>query len=116
MQTVVETPRYLKDAKAAGVAEDERWEILSIIASNPTIGDEIKGTGGARKVRFAGRGKGKSGGYRIITFYTGVAIPVFLLALYSKGERANLSAGERNELRRTLGAIAASYGQGARRS
>ncbi|MCX7304421.1 MAG: hypothetical protein NTV73_08780 [Hyphomicrobiales bacterium] len=32
-------------------------------------GDIMPGTGGARKLRFAGRGKGKSGGYRIITFY-----------------------------------------------
>jgi hypothetical protein len=47
----------------------------------------IPGTGGARKVRFAGRGKGKSGGYRVITFYSGPEVPVFLITLFAKGRR-----------------------------
>jgi len=67
------------------------------------------GTGGARKVRFAGRGKGKSGGYRVITFFGGDDIPVFLLNVFSKGERANLSKTERNELRQELTGLANDY-------
>jgi hypothetical protein len=63
------------------------------------------GTGGARKVRFAGRGKGKSGGYRVITFYAAYDIPVFLLDVYSKDAQANLSQAQRNELRKTLTAL-----------
>ncbi len=78
-------------------------------------GDLIQGTGGARKVRFAGRGKGKSGGYRVITFYAGERLPVFLLALYAKGERANLTKAERNELRSTLGSIVETDRKGVRR-
>jgi len=70
MQAVVETPDYLNDAKALGLTEAERDSIVSWIASNPEAGDIIAGTGGARKVRFAGKGKGKSGGYRVITFFT----------------------------------------------
>ena len=66
-------------------------------------------TGGARKVRFAGRGKGKSGGYRVVTYFAGEDIPVFLLALFSKGERENLSKAERNALRKELAGIAADY-------
>ncbi len=67
MQAVVETPNYLSDAKALGLNETERDHIVSWIAANPNAGDVIAGTGGARKVRFAGKGKGKSGGYRVIT-------------------------------------------------
>ena len=48
------------------------------IAANPAAGDVIEGTGGARKVWFAGKGKGKSGGYRVITFFSGTDVPVFL--------------------------------------
>jgi mRNA-degrading endonuclease RelE of RelBE toxin-antitoxin system len=70
MQTVIETSSYLADAKAAPLTEAERDAIVDMIASNPEAGDEITGTGGARKVRVAGRGKGKSGGYRVITFYS----------------------------------------------
>jgi hypothetical protein len=78
-------------------------------------GDLIQGTGGARKVRFAGRGKGKSDGYRVITFYAGGRLPVFLLALYAKGERANLTKAERNELRSILGSIVETYRKGVLR-
>jgi hypothetical protein len=91
MHTVVETSSYLNDAKAAGLSEADRDAVVNMIANNPGAGDEISGTGGARKVRVAGRGKGKSGGYRVITFYSGKDLPVFLLAVYSKGEKANLS-------------------------
>jgi hypothetical protein len=60
-----------------GLTEREREAVVETIANNPAAGDEISGTGGARKVRVAGRGKGKSGGYRVITFYSGKDLPVF---------------------------------------
>src|SRR5260370_33959504 len=103
MHTVVETSFYLEDAKAAGLTEAERDAVVEMIANAPEAGDEISGTGGARKVRIAGRGKGKSGGYRVITFFSGKDLPVFLLAVYCKGEKANLSKAERNELKRIPG-------------
>ena len=115
MHTVIETSSYLADAKAAGLAATDRDAVVEMIASNPQAGDEIGGTGGARKVRVAGRGKGKSGGYRVITFYSGKNVPVFLLALYSKGEKANLSKAERNELKAILGDIVQEYRKGAKR-
>jgi hypothetical protein len=79
--------------------------IVTSIARNPDAGELIPGTGGARKIRFAGRGKGKSGGYRVVTFYAGSDVPVFLLDVYGKGNRANLSKTERNELRGILTAL-----------
>jgi hypothetical protein len=48
------------------MVEDEIDELVDLLAGNPTAGAEISGTGGCRKVRFARRGRGKSGGYRII--------------------------------------------------
>ncbi|MGO9268591.1 MAG: type II toxin-antitoxin system RelE/ParE family toxin [Candidatus Binataceae bacterium] len=115
MQTVVETASYLADAKAAGLTEAQRDDVVEMIANNPAAGDEIGGTGGARKVRVAGRGKGKSGGYRVITFYSGDDVPVFLLAVYSKGEKANLTRAERNELKAYLNRAVEKYRQGGRR-
>ncbi|WP_368518888.1 type II toxin-antitoxin system RelE/ParE family toxin [Rhizobium sp.] len=105
MQTVIETPAYLASAKDEGLTIAEREAIVSYIAANPEAGDIMPGTGGARKLRFAGRGKGKSGGYRIITFYADREIPVFLLDIYSKDSQANLSQAERNELREILTAL-----------
>lgn len=109
MQTVVETPDYLSDAKRAGLTEKEREDITLWIAENPDAGDEIRGTGGARKVRFAGKGKGKSGGYRVITFYSGADIPVFLLNVFAKNEKTDLTQKERNAMKQILSDLASTY-------
>nr|WP_301549691.1 type II toxin-antitoxin system RelE/ParE family toxin [Methylorubrum thiocyanatum] len=79
---------------------------------NPAAGDVIPGTGGLRKVRIAGKGRGKSGGYRIISYYAAADVPVFLLALVSKGQRADISQAERNVLRAVVGTLAEAYRQG----
>jgi len=115
MQAVIETSAYLSDAAAAALSEGERFDIVSFIAANPTAGVLVPGTGGARKIRFAGRGKGKSGGYRVVTYFAAVDIPVFLLAIINKGERANLSKAEQNALRKELSAIADDYRTGMER-
>ena len=80
------------------MSEEEVDDLVSYIATNPSAGDPIAGTGGCRKVRIAGRGKGKSGGYRSVTFFSGEHVPVFLITVFSKGERVNLTKSERNEL------------------
>jgi hypothetical protein len=105
MHTVIETPAFLASASDEGISADERAEIVSFIAANPDTGALMPGTGGARKVRIAARGRGKSGGYRVITFYAGEDIPVFLLDVYSKASRANLTKAERNELKSILTAL-----------
>lgn len=79
MHTVIETAPYLASAKDEKVSNDERQAIVDYISANPDAGVIMAGTGGARKLRFAGRGKGKSGGFRIIIFYAAEDIPVFLL-------------------------------------
>ncbi len=94
LQTVVETPSYLSDAAKVGMSDAERQSAVNQLAHNPMQGDEVKGSGGVRKVRVAGRGKGKSGGYRVMAAYIGEHRPVYLLAVLSKGERANFSKGE----------------------
>ena len=113
MHSVIETPDYLADAKDAGMTDAERRAVVDALASNPTAGDLIPGTGGARKLRLAGRGKGKSGGYRVI-FYYGDDVPVFLLNVFAKGDRVDLSQAERNALREELAALAAEYRKGVR--
>ncbi|WP_353884621.1 type II toxin-antitoxin system RelE/ParE family toxin [uncultured Pleomorphomonas sp.] len=78
MHTICETHAFRRAADQAGMTEEERSELISFLADNPMAGDEIVGTGGCRKLRVAGRGKGKSGGYRTITFFSGNMLPVFL--------------------------------------
>jgi len=75
----------------------------------PIPGDVIEGTGGARKVRFAGRGKGKSGGYRVITFFASTEIPVFPLSVFAKNEKTDLTQGEKNVLKAVLTQLVKTY-------
>ena len=99
MQTVIETESYLRAARDAKMAEDEMKAAVDLVAGEPEAGDVMQGTGGVRKARLAGRGKGKSGGYRVVWYFGGDDIPVFLLTVFGKGEKANLTQGERNALR-----------------
>jgi hypothetical protein len=94
------------------LTDAERLALVDHLAANPTAGDLMEGTGGARKVRWGARGKGKRGGVRVISFYGGPGLPVFLLTLFGKGERANLSKAERNALRRLLADLVEVYRNG----
>ena len=83
--------------------------IEQLVALDPMAGFEMAGTGGCRKVRIAGRGKGKSGGYRVITFYSGIDIPVVLITVFGKGEKDNLTERERNGLAQLTKELVESY-------
>jgi hypothetical protein len=115
VQSVVETPAFLRDAKVAGMERDERDALVSFLAMQPDAGEIVVGTGGARKLRWRRPGAGKSGGYRVITFFAGPDVPVFLLNVYTKGDRDNLSQAERNIMRDSLGAMVARFRKGSRR-
>jgi hypothetical protein len=99
MHTVAFFQGFASDAADAGMTDDEVENLVNYLSENPTAGVEIAGTGGCRKLRVAGRGKGKSGGYRMVTFYSGTDLPVFLITVFSKGEKSNLSKSECNALR-----------------
>ena len=111
----METPGFLADARSVGLSDEERLAIVTFIAANPEAGNLIEGTGGARKVRFAGRSKGKSGGYRVITFFSGADIPVFLLDVFAKNEKIDLTAQERRGLKGVLAEIVKTYRSGGER-
>jgi hypothetical protein len=111
MQAVAELAGFRADAAAAGMTEQEIADLIVVVAANPTLGEVMVGTGGARKLRLAGRGRGKSGGFRVITYFAGADLPVFLIGLFAKGDRDNLSKAERNELRKELAGLAADYRQ-----
>jgi hypothetical protein len=108
MQTVVETPSYLVDAERL-FSTAERAAIVDRLAADPTCGVLIPGGGGIRKVRFGFGARGKSGGARIIYLFRGENVPVFLLAVFAKNEKANLSAAERNALGKMVDDLIKNY-------
>jgi len=94
MHTVAQLRSFDTAARDAGMSEQEIEDLVTYLSENPEAGDEMTGTGGCRKVRLAGRGKGKSGGYRTVTFFSGDSMPVYLITVFSKGEKSNLTALE----------------------
>jgi hypothetical protein len=107
LQTVVELPEFLRRAKAI-MTDDERTGVVDFIAGNPEAGISLGG--GLRKVRIAREGGGKSGGYRTIYVFGGLEMPIFLLTVFAKNEKDNLSKSEQAELVVMSKALVARYG------
>lgn len=102
MLTVAETPTFSRQADKL-FSEDEKRELIDFLAENPLAGDEIPGTGGVRKVRFAASGKGKRGGARIIYYYLDDTMPLYALLVYTKNARTDMTPEEK----KAVGALAA---------
>lgn len=102
--TVAELPEYLRTASKL-LADADRRAIVDHLAAHPAAGDLIEGTGGVRKLRWARDGRGKSGGVRVIYYFHSGAMPLYLLTMFAKNERANLSKAERNALAGLVGVL-----------
>jgi hypothetical protein len=106
--TVLETPGFLRDA-AATMTDQERAEAIYFLAANPEAGDIMPDTGGARKLRWRALGSGKRGGVRIIYYFHDPGLPLFLLSVFAKNEKANMTKAERNEVKSLLPRLVAGY-------
>jgi len=84
-------------------SDEERGAFVDFIARNPEAGDLIPATGGVRKVRWRRQGSGKRGGVRVIYFYHHSDAPIYLLMIYAKARREDLSP----EAKRAVQAAAA---------
>jgi hypothetical protein len=82
------------------VSDDEYAEFQRELAASPEKGALLSGCGGVRKVRMAARGKGKSGGARILYLYLPIGRTIYLLYVYTKGDAENISAEGKKAIRR----------------
>jgi hypothetical protein len=89
--TFIETTTFTRLVQEV-VSDDDYAEFQRKLARHPDQGDLLEGCGGVRKVRLAARGKGKSGGARVIYLYLRHRQRIYLLYLFTKGDAANLSA------------------------
>lgn len=90
-------PEYIRKSEKL-LTDGERRDVLNYLAAHPKAGDLMEGTGGVRKLRWGRGGQGKSGGVRVIYYFYSEAMPLYLLTLFAKNERANLSKADRNDL------------------
>ena len=107
LQVVVELAIFVKQAKAI-MSDEERGAIVDYVAANPESGVSLGG--GLRKVRVGREGGGKSGGYRTLFVFGGVHLPLFLVGVFAKNEKGNLSKAEQAHLVQLSKTLLATYG------
>jgi len=91
-------PKFKAEAKEL-LGTDGIEAVAVYLIDHPDAGDVIPGAGGARKLRWPAKGRGKRGGARIIYVYVLIAARVYLLRCYAKSIKTDLTAGEKKELR-----------------
>ena len=97
MLTIAELPEYIRRADKL-MSAAERLDIVNYLAAHPKAGDLMEGTGGIRKLRWGRGAQGNSGGVRVIYYVRSDLMPLYLLTIFAKNERANISKSERNEM------------------
>jgi hypothetical protein len=90
-------PEYLRRSRRL-LSEAACEEVVDFLASEPDAGVLIRGTGGIRKLRWDREGMSKSGGVRVIYYYHDASMPLYLLTIFGKGEKSDLTKSEANEL------------------
>ena len=108
MQTIVELPEFQKRPEKL-LSNSERISLINYLAKHPASGDIMQGTGGIRKLRWSAQGKGKSGGVRVIYYHHNESLPLFLLTVFGKGEKANLTKAESNDLAKITSLLVKNY-------
>ena len=106
--TVLETREFLRKASPL-MSDSERADLVAFVGANPEAGEVIPETGGVRKLRWALAGMGKRGGARVIYYYHNHQLPVFLLSIYAKNKKGNLSKAEQNAMKGLVPALIAEY-------
>ena len=84
--TLVELPEYIRDADRL-LDKKNQATLKDYLALNPKAGRLIQGTGGVRKLRWARRGSGKSGGVRVIYYFHSEQMPLFVLNMLGRAKR-----------------------------
>ena len=92
---IKETKSFAKEFDKQ-VGSSQRDVLHRYLIENPKAGVLLKG--GLRKIRWAKHGGGKSGGVRIIYYFWHAEKPIYLLTLFAKNEKENISGAELKEL------------------
>ncbi|MHB1084253.1 MAG: type II toxin-antitoxin system RelE/ParE family toxin [Thiobacillus sp.] len=94
----IETPTFTRMITAL-LSDDEYGQLQIELVDDPARGDLIKGGGGIRKMRYAAQGHGKSGGVRVIYYWIKDNHQIYMLVIYPKSKKDNLTDKETAILR-----------------
>ena len=93
----VETPHF-SELLTAAMSDSDYALLQYFLAERPDAGQLIVGGGGIRKVRWSARGKGRRGGFRVIYYWRVTGDVIFLLDLFSKNEKSDLTRADVRQL------------------
>jgi len=83
--------------------DDDSYRLLQhTLMLHPDMGKLIQGSGGLRKVRWHSKGRGKSGGVRLIYYWAVSGDTILMLLIYGKNEQANLTPAQVDHLRKIV--------------
>lgn len=94
---IIETSVFTRQVKKL-LSDEEYRQFQNELVRNPKRGAVIRGSGGLRKIRWAAKGKGKSGGVRVIYYSATRKDQLLMLFIYPKNERDDLSKAQLNIL------------------
>jgi hypothetical protein len=98
LYTFRETKRFTRRVLEL-MTDDDYGRLQNYLTARPDAGDVIQGSGGIRKIRWAAGGKGKRGGVRVLYYFFAAGSEFYMLGLYPKSERADLTPDELKELK-----------------
>jgi len=98
---ILETSVFTRQVQKL-LTEDEYKELQFELVDRPDLGPIIPGSGGLRKVRWAGRGRGKRGGVRVIYYWAVAQERILMLLIYAKSDQDDLSREQLQVLRKIV--------------
>ena len=98
---VIETSVFTRQVQDL-LSDEEYRKLQAALVGKPTLGPLIRGSGGLRKVRWALPGKGKRGGVRVIYYWAAIEEQLFMLLMYAKSERDDLTPSQLRLLRKLV--------------
>ena len=106
--TIAETRAFTAQAK--GLLDDDEIADLKVeLSIAPFAGAVMEGTGGVRKHRIGFDGRGKRSGARVIYYFHDREMPIYLLAIYAKSEKIDLSDVEKAAMRKLVKELVRAY-------
>lgn len=98
---LIETPLFTRRIVEL-MSDDEYKALQEALVNRPNMGLVIQGTSGLRKVRWKQEGRGKSGGVRVIYYWMTADEHLYMLYVYPKNERDDLTPDQKAALRQIV--------------
>ncbi len=101
-RTFKEVPSFTKKWQTLGLTDHDLQTLENILLRDPKIGDAIPGTGGIRKIRIPFVQRGKRSGCRVIYVDIEIKECIYLLDIYTKSEKTDLTHNEKKMLKKLV--------------